>query len=61
MKKGKTLTALVLVLEIATISVLHAIKISQSEKTAAKAITRNNTPEPLDAKPHATYTLAAIH
>lgn len=60
MKKGKTLTALVLVLEIATISVLHAVKISQSEKTASKEISKNNTPEPVDAKAHSSFTLAAF-
>ena len=36
MKKGKTLTVLVLVVEIASIVVLHAVKISQSEKIASK-------------------------
>ncbi|HLI93982.1 MAG TPA: hypothetical protein VKU83_10245 [Puia sp.] len=60
MKKGKTLTALVLVLEIATITVLHAVKISQSEKAGTKEISRNTAQEPVDAKPHTTYTLAAI-
>ena len=39
MKKGKSLTVLVLVLEIAFIAVLHAVKINQSEKTAAKRST----------------------
>jgi len=61
MKKGKTLTALILVLEIATIAVLHAVKISQSEKTAAsKEISRNNPPEPVDVKQRSTYTLAVF-
>ena len=60
MKKGKTLTALVLVLEIATITVLHAVKISQSEKTAGKEISKNTPSEPVDAKPRSTYTLAAF-
>ena len=60
MKKGKTLTALVLVLEIATIAVLHAVKISQSEKTANKEISRTNAPEPADAKTHSTFTLTAL-
>jgi hypothetical protein len=61
MKKGKTLTVLVLVLEIATITVLHAVKISQSEKTASKEITKNTPSEPVDAKARPTYTLAAFH
>ena len=60
MKKGKTLTVLVLVLEIATITVLHAVKISQSEKTASKEISKNTPSEPVDAKARPTYTLAVF-
>jgi len=60
MKKGKFLTALVLVLEIASITVLHAVKISQSEKTASKEISKNASPEPVDAKPKPTYSLASF-
>jgi hypothetical protein len=60
MKKGKTLTVLVLVLEIATIAVLHAVKINQSEKTVSKEISRTNAPEPVDGKQRPTYTLAAF-
>ena len=60
MKKGKTLTALVLVLEIASIAVLHAVKINQSEKIASKEISRNNPPEPVDVKPRPTYSLAVF-
>ena len=59
MKKGKTLTALVLVLEIASIAVLHAVKINQTEKTASKEISRSVNPEPLDAHAKSTYSLAA--
>ena len=60
MKKGKTLTALVLVVEIASIVVLHAVKISQSEKTASKEITKNIPQEPVEVKARPTYTLAAF-
>ncbi len=60
MKKGKTLTALVLILEIATISILHAVKITKSEKTASKEITKNTPPEPSDVKQKATYSLASF-
>lgn len=60
MKKGKTLTALVLVLEIASITVLHAVKISQSEKTASKEISKNAPQEPADAKQKPTYSFAAF-
>jgi len=60
MKKGKTLTALVLVLEIASIAILHAVKISHSEKTASKEISKNIPQEPVDAKQRPTYSLAAF-
>ncbi len=61
MKKGKTLTALVLVLEIASITILHAVKISQSEKTAViKEISRNTPQEPVDSKARPSYSLAAF-
>jgi hypothetical protein len=59
MKKGKTLTALVLVLEIASITILHAVKINQ-EKTASKEISKNAPPEPVDAKQRPTYSLASF-
>ncbi|HEY6900561.1 MAG TPA: hypothetical protein VI233_07960, partial [Puia sp.] len=60
MKKGKTLTALVLVAEIASIAVLHAVKINSTEKTANKEVSRNLTSEPLDARPRSSYSLAAF-
>lgn len=61
MKQGKTLTTLVLVLEIACIAILHAVKINQSEKPANKEITKNAFPEPVEAKAKTTaYTLAAF-
>jgi hypothetical protein len=60
MKKGKTLTVLVLVLEIASIAILHAVKISQSEKTASKEISKSTSQEPVDAKQRPTYSLAAF-
>jgi hypothetical protein len=60
MKKGKTLTVLVLVLELTTIAVLHAVKINQSEKTASKEISRNNPQEPVDVKQRSTYSLAVF-
>ena len=59
MKKGKTLTALVLVLEIASITILHAVKISH-EKTASKEISKSTPPEPVDAKQRPTYSLASF-
>lgn len=60
MKKGKTLTALVLVLEIASITVLHAVKLNQSEKTATKAATRNANSESQETRPKVNYSLASF-
>lgn len=60
MKKGQTLTALVLVLEIATITILHAVKLNQTEKTASKEVTRNAQPEPADSKQGSSYSLAVF-
>ena len=60
MKKGKTLTALVLVLEIASITILHAVKISHSEKTASKDTSKNAPSEPVEAKQRPTYSLASF-
>jgi len=60
MKKGKTLTALVLVLEIASIAVLHAVKINQTDKTVSKEVSRNVNPEPLDSRVKPTYSMAAF-
>ena len=60
MKKGKTLTALVLIVEIASITILHAVKINHSEKTASKEISKNTPSEPVDAKQKPTYSLAAF-
>jgi hypothetical protein len=60
MKKGKTLTALVLVLEIASITVLHAVKINQSEKTATKTAARNSNSEAQEARPRSNYSLTSF-
>ena len=61
MKQGKTLTTLVLVLEIACIAILHAVKINQSEKSANKEVTKNAFPESTEGKPKTTaYTLAVF-
>ena len=57
MKKGKTLTALVLVLEIVSITVLHAVKLNQSEKTVGKEVSKVLTPE---SRPRSTYSLAVF-
>ena len=60
MKKGKTLTALVLVLEIASIAVLHAVNINQTDKNASKEVSKSVNPEPMDSRAKATYSLAAF-
>ena len=57
MKKGKALTVLVLVLEIASITILHAVKINQSEKAAAKEVSRSASE---GAKPKTVYSLAVF-
>jgi hypothetical protein len=58
MKKGKRLTVLVLVLEIAFIAILHAVKITQSEKAATKEMSRNSSAENLETHQKAPFTLA---
>ena len=59
MKKGKTLTVLVLAVEIASIVILHAVKISQSEKTAGKEVIRNGQAE-IENHPKASFSLASF-
>jgi hypothetical protein len=59
MKKGKTLTVLVLAIEIASIIVLHAVKINQSEKTAGKEVIRNSQAE-VENHPKASYSLVSF-
>lgn len=58
--KGKTLTAFILILEIASIAVLHAVKINHSEKTAAKEISRGASAEVMDTQSKPTISLAAL-
>lgn len=59
--KGKTLTGLVLVAEIASIAILHAVKLNHSEKTAAKEISRNlPAAEALDSRTKPVITLAVL-
>lgn len=60
MPKGKTLTVLVLVVEIASIIILHAVKITQAEKTANKETIRSSSVEVSDARQKGTFTLAAF-
>ena len=59
MKKGKALTVLVLVLEIASITILHAVKINQSEKTSAKEVSKSAS-EVVGSRPKTAYSLAAF-
>ena len=59
MKKGKTLTVLVLVVEIASITILHAVKINQSEKTASKEVSKSAS-EVAGSKPKTVYSLAVF-
>ena len=58
MKKGKTLTVLVLVLEIATIAVLHAVKINH--KSPGKELSKNVNSEQPESRSKSTYSLAVF-
>ncbi len=60
MEKGKTLTVLVLAIEITTIAILHAVKINQTEKNATKEISRSVTAEQPDLRSRPTYSLAVF-
>jgi len=60
MQKGKTLTLLVLAVEIASIVILHAVKINHTEKGAAKEAVRNSGGDLSDTHQKATYSLAAF-
>jgi hypothetical protein len=53
MKKGKTLTLLVLALEIATITILHAVKISQNDKPVKESGNAQT-----ESRASSNYTLA---
>jgi hypothetical protein len=59
MKKGKTLTVLVLVVEIASITILHAVKINQSEKAGAKEVSKSAS-EVAGSKQKTVYSLASF-
>ena len=54
------MTVLVLVVEIASIIILHAVKITQAEKTANKETIRSSSVEVSDARQKGTFTLAAF-
>jgi hypothetical protein len=58
MQKGKSLTLVVLVLEIAFIAVLHTVKITHSEKAATKEMSRNNSAETLEIHQKPPFALA---
>ena len=60
MQKGKTLTLLVLAVEIASIVILHAVKINHTEKGAAKEAVRNSSGDLSDTRQKATYSVAAF-
>jgi hypothetical protein len=63
MKKGKTLTLFVLAAEILTIVVLHAVKLSQSEKAPSVREVSKNVSSPAenqpDSKSGSVFSLAA--
>jgi len=63
MKKGKTTTLVVLAVEILTITVLHAVKLSHSEKlTSAREVSKNvssRSENQEDSRPGSTFSLAS--
>ena len=61
MKKGKTKTMLVLALEIASIIVLHAIKINQSEKSAKEVGRTVSSPARTDSRAKSSYYSLATY
>jgi len=65
MKKGKTQALVVLAVEIASITVLHAVKLSQTEKhvssNSSKEISRSAPGIQPETKMHSSYSLAAFH
>jgi hypothetical protein len=61
MKKSKTPAFVFLVLEIAAITILHAVKISRAEKvSAAKEVSRNSAVSQEDAKAGSPYSFAVF-
>jgi len=61
MKKGKSTTVFVLALEIAAIVVLHAVKISHTEKVASnKEISKSAATPSADLKTKSVYSLAVF-
>jgi hypothetical protein len=63
MKKGKTTTLVVLAVEILTITVLHAVKLSHSEKlTSAREVSKNvssQSENQEDSRSGSTFSLAS--
>jgi hypothetical protein len=58
--KGKTLTGLVLVAEIASIAILHAVKINHPEKTAKEFSRSLPAAEALDTRAKPAISLAVL-
>jgi len=58
--KGKTLTGLVLVIEIASIAILHAVKINHSEKTAKELSRSIPAAEAMDSRAKPPISLAVL-
>ncbi len=59
MNKGKTLTVFVLIIEIASIVILHAVKLNHAEKTAAKESIRNSSVDMPDSRQKPSFTTLA--
>lgn len=58
MKKGNSATLILLIVEIAAITVLHAVKINQTGKSANKGNTKSIYSSQPDSKIRTAYSLA---
>jgi hypothetical protein len=58
MKKGKSSTLILLIVEIATITVLHAVKINHSGKPGSKEMGKNIYSSQPESKMGSTFSIA---
>jgi hypothetical protein len=58
MKKGKSSALILLIVEIATITVLHAVKINHSGKTANKEVSKEIYSTQREAKVGSAFSVA---
>jgi hypothetical protein len=58
--KGKTATAIVLLLEIASIAILHTVKIIHTERNTVKEASRSVPGEAMDSRQKSTFSMTAF-